>query len=132
MNHPIGELMSTTLEKIREMIDVNTVVGSPITTPDGVTLIPVSKVNLGFASGGSDFSGKTAGANNFGGGGGSGIKITPVAFVVVQNGHVRVLPVTPPAANSLDRVIEALPDALERITEFLDKRKEEKAQEDEL
>lgn len=123
MNHPIGELMSTTLEKIREMIDVNTVIGSPITTPDGVTLIPVSKVNLGFASGGSDFSGKNTSDSNFGGGSGAGVKITPVAFLVVQNGHVRVLPITPPATNSVDRIVEAIPDVLERVEEFLDKRK---------
>ena len=124
MNHPIGELMSTTLEKIREMIDVNTVVGSPITTPDGVTLIPVSKVNLGFASGGSDFGSKNTSDSNFGGGSGAGVKITPVAFLVVQDGHVRVLPITPPATNSVDRIVEALPDVLERVGEFIDKRKE--------
>ena len=130
MNHPIGEMMSATLEKIREMIDVNTVVGAPITAAEGVTLIPVSKVNLGFAAGGSDFDGKTAAANHFGGGSGAGIKITPVAFLVVQNSHVRVLPITPPPNNSVDRIVEAVPDVLEKISEFFDKRRKDGDEED--
>ena len=127
MNHPIGELMGTTMEKVREMMDVNTIVGNPITTPDGVTLVPVSKVSMGFGSGGSDFSVKNSTAPNaFGGGGGVGVKIDPVAFLVVKEGSVRVLPVTPPASNTVDRIVELLPDFMEKVEEFLGKRKEGK------
>jgi len=125
MSHPIGDVMSNTMQKIREMIDVNTVVGDSITTPDGVTLIPISKVSFGFASGGSDFSGKSTGQDkNFGGGGGAGVKITPVAFVVVKQGTVRVMSIDPPAATTADRIVEALPDLADKLTEFLDKRRD--------
>ena len=84
--HPIDDLMTTTLQKIKEMIDVDAVVGKPIQTPDGLTLIPISRLSLGFASGGSEF-GKTPrveGKNNFGGGSGAGVKMEPVAFLVVR------------------------------------------------
>ena len=129
MNHPIGELMGTTMDKIRQMMDVNTIIGDPIVTPDGVMLIPVSKVSLGFGSGGSDFSAKSSAApNNFGGGGGAGVNITPIAFVVAKEGNVRILPITPPASNSLDRIVEQIPDVLEKISDFMDKRKEKAAE----
>ncbi|MGI5971839.1 MAG: GerW family sporulation protein [Oscillospiraceae bacterium] len=126
MNHPIGDLMSATMQKIREMIDVNTIVGDIITTPDGVTLVPVSKVSFGFASGGSDFSSKQAGAgNNFGGGSGAGVNITPVAFLVVKEGSVRVLPVSQPASNTVDRIIELVPDLIDKVSDLKKKKEEE-------
>ncbi len=125
MSHPIGEVMSTTMQKIREMIDVNTIIGDSITTPDGVTLIPVSKVSFGFASGGSDFSGKKAEDDkNFGGGAGAGVKITPVAFVVVKEGSVRIMSIDPPAGSSVDRLVDALPDLVEKISDIVDKKKD--------
>ena len=94
--HQIGEIMGITMEKIKEMIDVNTTVGDPIRTPDGITIIPVSKVSVGFASGGSDFVSKNqTGKNPFGGGGGAGVNIAPVAFLVVNKDRVRLLPVAP-------------------------------------
>lgn len=81
-NHPINDLMQTTMAKIREMVDANTVVGQPIATQDGVTLIPVSRLSFGFASGGSDFGGKAQQADkNFGGGAGAGVSVVPVAFL---------------------------------------------------
>lgn len=133
MNHPIGELTESTLQKIKEMIDVNTIIGESIITPDGVTLIPVSKVSLGFVSGGSDFSSKnTQQPNNFGGGSGAGVNITPVAFLVVKEGNVRLLSITPPAANTVDRVIELVPDIMEKVTEYKAKKDREKYLDDEI
>ena len=117
MNHPLSDMMTNTMSKIKDMIDVNTVVGSPITTPDGVTIIPVTKVSIGYGSGGSDFATKNYPAtrdNSFGGGAGAGIKITPVAFLVIRGESVRMLPVAEPASTSIDRLIELLPDLLEK------------------
>ena len=101
MEHPIGNLMATTMQKIKEMVDVNTIVGDPIRTVEGVTIIPVSKVSFGFAAGGSDFTGKNQQPNQenaFGGGSGAGINITPVAFLIINGDSVKLLPVTPPAS----------------------------------
>lgn len=116
MNHPISDMMTSTMSKIRDMVDVNTVVGSPITTPSGVTIIPVSKVSIGYGGGGSDFAPKgAAGADvPFGGGAGAGIKITPMAFLVIRGENVRMLPVAEPASTSVDRLIELLPELLEK------------------
>lgn len=122
--HPINDLMSTTMQKIREMVDVNTIVGQPISTADGITLIPVSKLSFGFASGGSDFVSKNhkPGENNtFGGGSGAGVNISPVAFLIVKDGSVRILPVDPPAASTVDRVIEMVPEVMDKVTGFLKK-----------
>ena len=83
--HPLNDLMRETMAKIREMVDTNTIVGQPITTPDGVTLIPISKVSFGFGSGGGDY-GKTTPKENFGGGSAAGVKIDPVAFLVIKDG----------------------------------------------
>lgn len=128
-NHPINDLMSTTMQKIREMVDVNTIVGQPITTPDGITLIPVSKLSFGFASGGSDFmtkNHKPGDDNTFGGGSGAGVNISPVAFLIVKGDSVRLLPVDPHAATTVDRVIEMVPEVIDKVTDFLEKKKEDK------
>ncbi len=128
-NHPINDLMSTTMQKIREMVDVNTIVGQPITTPDGITLIPVSKLSFGFASGGSDFmtkNHKPGDDNTFGGGSGAGVNISPVAFLIVKGDSVRLLPVDPRAATTVDRVIEMVPEVIDKVTDFLEKKKEDK------
>ena len=112
-NHPIGDLMSTTMQKIREMVDVNTIIGTPIRTEDGITLIPVSKLSFGFASGGSDFmtkNQKPEADNAFGGGSGAGVNISPVAFLIVKGDTVKLLPVAPPAGNTVDRVVELVPE----------------------
>jgi sporulation protein YtfJ len=127
--HPIGDLMDTTMQKIREMVDVNTIVGDPIVTSEGITLIPISKVTFGFTSGGTDFHGKNqpAGANNsFGGGAGAGVNIVPVAFLVVKGDSVRVLNIAPPATTTVDRIIETAPDVIDRVSDFIKDRKAEK------
>ena len=120
-NTNISSLMETTMTKIRDMVDVNTVVGAPITTPDGITVIPVSRISYAFATGGSDFRVKEKPA--FGGGNGAGVKIEPIGFLVVKDGSVRMLGVTPPANNSIDRVIEKTPELMDTIESFLKKRK---------
>lgn len=117
--------MDVTMSKMREMVDVDTIVGSPITTPDGITIIPVSKVSYGFASGGSDFSVKEK--NGFGGGNGAGIKIDPIGFLVIKDGGVRMINVTPPASTTVDRVIEKAPEFVDMvdsiIAKYMDKSK---------
>lgn len=118
MNHPLSDMMTSTMAKIKDMIDVNTVIGDPITTPDGVTIIPVTKVSIGYGSGGSDFATKNTPANrdnSFGGGAGGSVKITPIAFLIIRDGNVRMLPVAEPASTSMDRLIEQVPDLLDRI-----------------
>ena len=119
-NSNIGNLMDITMQKIHEMVDVNTVVGKPITTPDGITVIPVSKVSYAFASGGSDFRVKDK--PGFGGGNGAGVKIEPIGFLVVRDGNVRMVSITPPASKTLDRVIEKAPELMDTVEEFLNKR----------
>ena len=130
MEHHLSDMMGTTMSRIKEMIDVNTIVGTPINTPDGTTIIPVSKVSFGFASGGSDFQTKNQTVDaNFGGGGGAGVTITPISFLVVNNGNVRLIPVSVPANNSVDRIIEQLPELIEKLKEMLP-RKEDKVADD--
>ncbi len=127
-HHPVDDLMTTTLQKIKEMVDVDVVVGKPIQTPDGLTLIPVCRLSMGFAGGGSEF-GKTPrveGKNNFGGGSGAGIKVDPVAFLVVRGDNVRLLPVGMPPAGPVDRVVEMVPDVVDKVTAYLDQRKRDK------
>ena len=122
MNHPLSDMMTSTMAKIKDMIDVNTVIGDPITTPDGVTIIPVTKVSIGYGAGGSDFATKNYPANRdnaFGGGAGAGVNITPVAFLVVRGESVRMLPVAEPASTSMDRLIEQLPDLLDKAEHLL-------------
>lgn len=125
--HPVSDLMRSTIEKIHELVDTNVIVGQPINTPDGVTLIPISRVNFGFGSGGGDY-GKGP-KENFGGGGGAGVKIDPVAFLTIKDGVTRVLPVAVPPATTLDRIVEMAPDLMDKAEKFLDKKKAEKEQE---
>lgn len=132
-NHPVNDLMSTTMEKIRSVVDANTIIGQSIQTQDGVTLIPVSKLSFGFATAGGDYAGKNQkpeGKNSFGGGSGAGVKLEPVAFLVVKDGFVRLLSVTPPPASTVDRVIDAAPDLFDKVTGYIDQKKEEKAAEE--
>ena len=125
MSQKLPNMLESTIQKIREMLDVNTVVGTPITTPDGVTIIPVSKVSVGFGGGESDFANKS-GENPFGGGVGGGVKVTPVCFLVVKDGNVRMLSVPTPANSTTERIVEMLPDTLDKITAYLDSKKETK------
>lgn len=124
MSHPLPNMLETTMAKIRDMVDVNSVIGDPITTPDGVTIIPVSKVSFGFGGGGSDFTSKKADASNpFGGGAGAGVKITPIAFLVVKEGNVRMLPVAAPASTTVDRLVEMVPDFVDKISSVIENKK---------
>ncbi|MBR4955276.1 MAG: GerW family sporulation protein [Clostridia bacterium] len=122
----VNESMGITIEKIKNMIDVNTVVGDPITTPDGTTLIPVSKVSFGFASGGTD------GTNmRFGAGAGAGVNITPIAFIVIKDGNTRMIYVQPPVNSAVDKIIDMIPEAADKVTEFIKNRKNKETSEDE-
>ena len=124
-NSPLRDVMNSTMEKVREMVDANNIVGAPITTPDGVTLIPISRVSFGFGSGGGDY-GKTA-KENFGGGAAAGVKIDPVAFLVIKDGATRVLTVAVPPVNTVDRIVEMTPDILDKVEKFFDKKQEKES-----
>lgn len=113
--HPIEGVMGTTMQKIKEMVDVNTIIGNPITTPDGTTIIPVSKVSFGFASGGSDLPTKDP-KKTFGGGGGAGITLQPIAFLVVREGDVRLLQIAT-ASNTADKIVNAVPEVIDKISD---------------
>lgn len=130
MSKNLPDMLDNTIAKIREMVDVNSVVGDPITTPDGVTIIPISKVSVGFGGGGSDFVSKNLNhhENPFGGGVGAGVKVTPIAFLIVKDGNVRMLPVAAPANTTADRIVELVPDTLDKIAAFVDSRTEKKAE----
>lgn len=122
---PVNKIMENTLEKMREMVDVSTIIGDPITT-DGTTLIPVSKVSYGFTSGGTDLPSKQN-AELFGGGGGGGISITPVAFIVIQNDKVRMMQINN-YSSSADRAIAMIPELVDQISQLV-KAKDEKTEE---
>ena len=110
------------------MVDANTIIGAPIQA-EGVTLIPVSKLSFGFASGGSDYTTKNqkpAAPNSFGGGSGAGAKLEPVAFLVIKGENVRLLPVAPPPGTTLDRVVEMVPEVVDKVTNFIEKHQEKK------
>ena len=119
---PLSGLMESTMAKVHEMVDTNSIVGQPITTPDGVTLIPVSRLSFGFGCGGGDY-GKQAGASHFGGGSTAGVRVEPVAFLVIKDGITRVMPVAMPAMTTADRVIEMVPQVMDRVENYIDKKK---------
>ena len=116
----LNDMMRSAMDKVRAMVDTNTIVGQPITTPDGVTLIPISKVTFGFGSGGGDY-GKPA-KDGFGGGAAAGVKIDPVAFLMIKDGTTRVLPVAVPPATTLDRIVDMAPDVMDKMEKFFDKK----------
>ncbi|MBR5272955.1 MAG: sporulation protein YtfJ [Clostridia bacterium] len=119
----VGELFGITTEKIKAMVDVDSILGTPIKIED-VTIIPVSKVTYGFGSGGSDFATKNK-TDLFGGGGGAGITIAPVAFIVISNGDVRIKPIST-GDDPLERAITLIPDAIDKIVDLVDKFKSRK------
>lgn len=127
-NNPISELMQESMTKLRELADTNTIVGQPIHTPDGVTLIPVSRISLGVGGGGAIF-GKKQNANpegNLGAGVGAGASIDPVAFLIVKDGFTRVMPVAAPPLNTVDRIVEMTPDVIDKVTGFIEKQQAKK------
>ena len=119
--HPIQNLMNVTMDKIRQMVDSNTIVGKPITTDDGTTILPVSKVSFGFASAGTDFDGKNAANKDlFGGGSGAGVNIQPVAFLVVKDGCVRTIQLSD-GSNTVDRALTMIPELVEKVSALIKK-----------
>lgn len=127
--YPIEGLMNTAMNSIKEMVDVNTIVGDPIQTSNNVVIIPISKVNFGFAAGGSEFNGKTTDPSKkeeqpkerlpFGGGSGAGVSILPIAFIVVQTSGVKLLPVE--HSSSVDKLLDLVPDLADKLSEMLGK-----------
>ena len=119
----LENLMDTTLKNIKNMVDVNTIIGEPIKAGE-VTIIPVSRVAFGFGSGGSSFGGEAKkGDENFGGGAGGGVSISPVAFLVVSGGSVKMINVD--QSSPLDRLVDMAPDVLEKIISKFDKKTDE-------
>ena len=130
MSQNLPNMLDNTIAKVREMVDVNSVVGEPIVTDDGVTIVPISKVSIGLGGGGSDFVSRNVNKheNPFGGGVAAGVKITPVAFLVIKDGNVRMLPVATPANTTADRIVELVPDTLDKIANFVDSHIQNKAE----
>lgn len=145
--HPIQGLMDTAMSNIKSMIDVNTIVGDPVTTPDGTVIIPISTVSFGFGAGGSQFGGtkKTPVSEEkepmFGGGCGGGANVKPVAFMIVGNGTIKLLPATPDAS-SADKLTNLIPEIFDKVNGLVSsmaekmakkkKEKEQKAQEEDV
>ena len=127
-NHPIEGLMLTAMNSIENMIDVNTIIGEPIETSNNIVIIPISKVAFGFAAGGSEFKGETLDEYTkkdkdekfqyrlpFGGGSGAGVSINPIAFLIVENDKVRLLPVN--HSSCIDKLLDYVPDLFEKIAQ---------------
>ena len=121
--HPINGLMGVTMDKIRELVNSDTIIGEPVSLPDGTTILPVSKVTFGVATGGSDFAAKPS-KELFGGGSGAGVTVAPVAFLVVKDGNVRTIQLADPN-NSLERAITMLPELVDKLAALLKKEKAE-------
>ena len=124
--HPINSLMDTSMRKIRELIDVNSIIGDPITTPDGTTIMPVSTVAYGFASGGSDLPAKKENRDCFGGGSGAGVSIQPIGFLSIAKGNVRFIPIEK-YDGAADRIVGMIPEAFDKISSFIKKDKPNKS-----
>ena len=134
MSQNLPNMLDKTIAKMREMVDANTVVGQPIEIQEGLTIIPISSVSVGFASGGTDFVPKNVNnskENPFGGGAGGGVKVKPVAFLVVKDGSVRVMPLAAPANTTTDRIVEMLPDAIDKVVAYFDAHSKKKSDKDE-
>ena len=130
--HPIQNIMYTAMNSIKEMVDVNTIVGDAIECKEGTVIIPISKVSFGFASGGSEFKGETIDEYNkrdkeeqinyrlpFGGGAGAGVSVNPIAFLVLQSNSVKLLPVD--HSNALDKILDYMPDIIDKVNEITNK-----------
>ncbi|OFI07619.1 putative spore protein YtfJ [Clostridium acetireducens DSM 10703] len=130
-NHPIDNLIKNTMENLKEMIDVNTIVGNSIQTNDGSLIIPISKVSFGFASGGSEFDGNIQNPPNmkypFGGGSGAGVTVKPVAFIVIKDGSVRVLSLD--HTNTYDKLVDSVPQILDILKDMKKEKKDNKNKE---
>jgi len=123
---PLESLMDTTMDKIRQMVDVNTVIGTPVSSPDGTVIIPVSKVSYGFASGGSSFVAKSSPNKDlFGGGTGAGVTINPIAFIVIAKGDAKVISIDTPNSGVAEKALAMAPDLVDKITELFNKNKKD-------
>ncbi len=119
-DHPLGDMMSGAMDKIRGMVDANMVVGQPITTHDGVTLVPVSRISFGFASGGNDGSDASKKGSVWAGSG-AAVKVDPVGFLMMNGTSIRMVAVQPPAFSTADRIIDLVPGLLDRVERMADK-----------
>ena len=117
-------ILSTTIEKIRDLVDTSTIIGEPIYAQGDITIIPVTKVSYGFASGGSDFPSKSR-SDVFGGAGGAGVTITPIAFLVISDGEVSIKHITS-YDNAAERVVNLVPEMFDKVTSFVNKTKKQK------
>ena len=130
--HPIEGLMTTAMNSIQDMIDVNTIIGEPIETSNNIVIIPISKVSFGFAAGGSEFKGETVDEYTkrdkeeaiqyrlpFGGGSGAGVTINPIAFLVIQSNNVKLMPVN--HTSSLDKLLDYMPDLIEKTNNMMNR-----------
>ncbi len=126
MNHNSSEMLTSAMEKMQKMVDVNTIVGAPVNVGGDVIIVPITKVHIGMGGGGTDLATKSALSakkDPFGGGLGAGVSIDPVAFLVIRGDSVRMLPVAEPASTTVDRIVEQAPDLLDKLADFLDGRK---------
>lgn len=139
-DHPIESLMITAMNSIKDMVDVNTIIGEPIETSNNVVIIPISKVSFGFAAGGSEFKGETIDEYTkrdkeeeiqyrlpFGGGSGAGVNINPIAFLVIQSNNVKLLPVN--HSSAIDKLLDYMPDVIEKANNLVNKGMQEKKEE---
>lgn len=125
MSQKLPNMLESTIEKVRSMVDANSVVGDPIVAGD-VTMIPISKISIGLGGGGSDFTTKTPTQEPpFGGGMGAGVKVTPIAFIVIRGDSVRMLPVAAAPNTTADRVVEMVPDVIDQISALVNPKKQE-------
>lgn len=120
MENKLSELMQSTMSNIKNMVEVNNIVGEPIITPDGITLVPVSKLSFGFGGGGGDLTGKAPAG--FGGGSAAGVKIEPMGFLVVKGDSVRMVNVLPPAQNTVDRLLDLAPQVMDKVDQYISKK----------
>ena len=122
----ISDMLTTSMEKIQKMVDVNTIIGQPVNLGDGVTIVPITKIHIGVGGGGTDYATKSAlnaKKDPFGGGLGAGVSIDPVAFLIIKGDSVRMLPVAEPASTTVDRIVEQAPDLIDKLSDFLEGRK---------
>ncbi|MBP1577976.1 MAG: GerW family sporulation protein [Oscillospiraceae bacterium] len=123
--NPLSEVLDTSLEKLKKLVDVNTIIGDAITTADGTTIIPVSKVSFGFATGGSELP-TSKPSTPFGGGSGGGVTIQPIAFLVISKGNVQLLQMQT-ADNTADRIVNMVPGVIDKVSGFINEQQDKKA-----
>ncbi len=118
----ISEMIKTAMESFKGMIDTSSVVGEAITAPDGSVIIPVTQVTCGFGAGGSDIPSKTEGTNPFGGGSGGGVKVKPVAFLVIANDRIRLIPVET-TSGPVEKILDLVPDMVDKVNKIITEKK---------